>query len=55
MSKTNIKFLLDECSKDPELYNKVANKLYVQFNIRSAEITLLCTYITKCILNDKIE
>lgn len=43
--KTNIHFLLDECSKYPDLYNKVANELYVEFNIRSAEIVLLVTYM----------
>lgn len=27
------------------LYNECANILYVEFNIRSAEITLLATYV----------
>ena len=42
---TNIKYLLDYCSKIPELYNKVSTKLWVQFGIRSAELCLLCTYM----------
>lgn len=40
----DIGFLLDYCSKIPELYNEVANHLYQRFGIRSAEITLLVTY-----------
>ena len=40
----NIQFLLDYCSKRPELYNEVANHLYERFHIRSAEISLLVTY-----------
>lgn len=42
---TNIQFLLDECSKYPDLYNKVANELWVDFEIRSAEIALIVTYM----------
>lgn len=42
---TNIKYLLTYCQDLPELYNKVSNKLYVQFGIRSAELSLLCTYM----------
>ena len=45
MDKTNIGFLLEYCSKIPELYNKVSTKLWVEFNIQSAEVTLLCTYM----------
>lgn len=48
----NIKFLLDYCMDKPELYNKVAMKLYVQFGIRNAEIVLLCTFIANEILKD---
>lgn len=40
----NIGFLLDYCSKQPELYNEVANHLSSRFDIRSAEISLLVTY-----------
>lgn len=42
---SNIKYLLNYCQDMPELYNKVANKLWVEFGIRGAEITLLCTYM----------
>lgn len=45
MENTNIGFLLEYCSKIPELYNKVSTKLWVEFNIQSAEVTLLCTYM----------
>ena len=40
----NIGFLLDYCSKRPELYNEVANHLASRFDIRSAEVSLLVTY-----------
>lgn len=40
----NIGFLLDYCSKYPELYNEIANHLYQRFGIRGAEIVLLVTY-----------
>ena len=43
----NMEFLLEYCSKDPELYNKVSNKLWGEFGIQSAEVTLLCTFIVK--------
>ena len=42
---TNIKFLLDEVSKYPELYNAIANDLWIQFGMQNAEITLLVTYM----------
>lgn len=42
-----IGFLLDYCKDYPELYNKVANKIWTEFGIQSAEVTLLCTYIVK--------
>ena len=42
--KDNIRFLLDYCSAIPDLYNRVANHLYVRFGLRSAEISLLVTY-----------
>ena len=46
MLNDKLGFLLDYCSKDPEKFNKVANKLWEEFGIRSAEIALLITYIT---------
>ena len=45
MKDTNISYLLKYCADMPELYNKVANKLWAEFNIQSAEVTLLCTYM----------
>ena len=42
---TNIKYLLEYCYELPELYNKVATKLWIQFGIRNAELCLLCTYM----------
>lgn len=40
----NIAFLLDYCSKRPELYNEVSNHLNSRFHIRAAELSLLVTY-----------
>lgn len=40
----NIGFLLDYCSKRPELYNEVSSHLYSRFHISSAELSLLVTY-----------
>lgn len=48
--QSNIKFLLDYCSKYPEVYNDVATRLWVQFGIRSAELVLLGTY---CVMEDR--
>ena len=42
---TNIKYLLSYCYELPDLYNDVATKLWVQFGIRNAELSLLCTYM----------
>lgn len=42
--KERIQFLLDYCSKHPELYNEVANHLHERFGISSAELCLLVTY-----------
>lgn len=42
---TNMDYLLRYCADMPELYNKVATKLWVEFDIQSAEICLLCTYM----------
>lgn len=48
--QSNIKFLLDYCQDKPELYNKVASRLWVEFGINQAEISLLCTFIASEIL-----
>ena len=42
---SHIKFLLNYCQDKPAIYNKVGTMLWVQFGLRQAEITLLCTYI----------
>lgn len=42
---TNIKYLLNYCYVLPELYNDVSTKLWVEFGIQSAELSLLCTYM----------
>lgn len=43
--KSNIKFLLDYCRGKEKLYNEVSNKLFVEFGLHSAELSLLCTFI----------
>lgn len=43
--QSNIKFLLDHCQDIPEVYNWVANKLYVEFGMNNAELCLLCSFI----------
>lgn len=43
-SVDNIGFLLNYCSRCPELYNEIANHLYQRFGIQGAEIVLLVTY-----------
>lgn len=53
MMQTHIKFLLNYCQDKADLYNKVARMLWVQFGLRSAELNLLCTFISAEILKDK--
>lgn len=36
--------ILKECSKHPEVYNKVSNWLYKKLDIHSAEMSLIITY-----------
>lgn len=43
--ESNIKFLLDYCHGKEKLYNEISNKLYIEFGLQSAELTLLCTFI----------
>ena len=45
--KDRIGFLLEYCSKYPETFNKIANKLNDEFGMRSAEIVLLITYFVE--------
>lgn len=40
-----VTYLLKYCADIPELYNKVSTKLWTEFNIQSAELSLLCTYM----------
>ena len=46
--------LISICSKYPVLYNSVSNFIFKKFGIRSAEVTLIATYIVytyiQCIL-----
>ena len=51
--QTQIKFLLKYCQDKAELYNEVSTKLWVQFGLRSAELNLLCTFITAEVLKDR--
>ena len=44
MDKKDIGFLLEFCNDYPEIYNKIANQLYIEFGIRSAELVLLISY-----------
>ena len=46
-SDDNIRFLLEYCSRPgvPEIYNKVSDLLYKNFNMRGAELCMLCTFI----------
>ena len=49
----HIHFLLDYCMDKPELYNDVSTRLWVQFGIQNAELTLLCTYIANEVMKGK--
>ena len=42
-----INYLMEFGSKYPDIYNFVSNKLYTEFKIQSAELSLLCTFIAK--------
>lgn len=46
-SDDHISFLLKYCSRPgvPEIYNKVSNLLYKNFNMGGAELCMLCTFI----------
>ena len=45
ITKTSIHMLIDYCSRCPDLYNRIANIMNDDFNLRSAEINLLITYM----------
>ena len=55
MKGKEIKFLLNYCDVKEKMYNKVANLLYTEFNIKSAEIALLCTFVADKIVSWLIE
>ena len=44
MTKEQIGYLINTCSKYPEIYNEIARDIYKDFEIRSAELVLLVTY-----------
>lgn len=44
MTKEQIGYLLDTCSKYPEIYNEISRDIYKDFEICSAELVLLVTY-----------
>ena len=39
-----MELLLQTCKDYPEIYNKIGNLLFHNFEIQEAEICLLCTY-----------
>lgn len=45
MSDNSIGIMLTVCSHYPEIYNKVSNLLYKNFQLRGAEQCLLCSYV----------
>ena len=51
----NMEFLLDYCKGNERMYNKVSNLLYTEFDIKSAEIALLCTFVSDKIVSWLIE
>ena len=54
-SDDKIGLLLTYCGKCPELYNRVSNLLYKDFQIQSAEVSLLVTYICDQIMKNNEE
>lgn len=44
MDKKDIRFLLEFCNDYPEVYNKIAEQLYLEFNLKGAELVLLISY-----------
>lgn len=51
---TQIQFLESYCKDCPELYNKVANLLWKQFGLSSAEVTLVCTFVAREVLTKEV-
>lgn len=42
--KEKMELLLQTCKDYPEIYNKIGNLLFHNFEIQGAEVCLLCTY-----------
>ena len=51
-AQRNIDYLLEYCQELPELYNKVSLKLQADFDITSAELSLLCTFMVNEFMED---
>lgn len=51
-AQRNIDYLTQYCQDLPELYNKVALKLWSEFDITGAEISLLCTFMVNEFMED---
>lgn len=43
----NIQYLLEQTKDMPEVYNRIATWLWIEFGIKSAELSLLLTYYEK--------
>lgn len=44
---TNIQYLLEQTKDMPEVYNRISTWLWIEFGIKSAELSLLLTYYEK--------
>lgn len=44
---TNIQYLLEQTKDMPEIYNRISTWLWIEFGIKSAELSLLLTYYEK--------
>lgn len=44
---TNIQYLLEQTKDMPEVYNRISTWLWIEFGIKSTELSLLLTYYEK--------
>lgn len=44
---TNIQYLLEQTKDMPDVYNRISTWLWIEFGIKSAELSLLLTYYEK--------
>ena len=44
---TNIQYLLEQTKDMPEIYNRISTWLWIEFGVKSAELSLLLTYYEK--------